>query len=208
MEIQGHAGAVQVELLRQGARCRAGKPFLGHGSVGMVVRHTLEKPVPDHEGGDDGQRQDAHPVSHRHMIKGLLTEVNCESFLSDKASQASGAGSRPDILRSRPRRDRDDGGHMDKDEIRRLYEWIQGRVELHSIGDDLTISFDEPAAGDLAAQGFSTEAVERTIGSSWWREMVTDIVETPEFAEPDDSPEQVLAYAKDVVREYIWKRLY
>jgi hypothetical protein len=38
--------------------------------------------------------------------------------------------------------------------------------------------------------------------------MVTDVVETPEFAEPEDSPEQVLNYAKDVVREYIWKRLY
>ena len=97
---------------------------------------------------------------------------------------------------------------MDKDEIRRLYEWIQGRVRLQSDGDELAIGFDEPTAGDLEAQGFSTEAVERTIGSSWWKEMVIDIVETPEFAEPEDSPEQVLNYAKDVVREYIWKRLY
>lgn len=97
---------------------------------------------------------------------------------------------------------------MDKDEIRRLYEWIQGRVRKHSDGDDLTISFDEPTAGDLAAQGFSTEAVERTIGSSWWKEMVIDIVETPEFAEPEDSPEQILGYARDVVTEYIRKRLY
>jgi hypothetical protein len=131
MDIQGLAGAVQVELLGQGTRCRAGHPFLGHGSVGMVVGHTLKQPVPEHEGGHDGQRHDPHPVSHPDMIKGPPAEVNCESFLSGRPCQASAAGSRSDILRSGPRRDRDDGGHVEKDEIRRLYEWIQGRVRMH-----------------------------------------------------------------------------
>ena len=36
--------------------------------------------------------------------------------------------------------------------------------------------------------------------------MVTDIIETPEMCDPDDSPEQILEYAKDVVAEYIRKR--
>jgi hypothetical protein len=36
--------------------------------------------------------------------------------------------------------------------------------------------------------------------------MVTDIVETPEMCDPEDPPEQVLAYARDVVSEYIRKR--
>ena len=37
--------------------------------------------------------------------------------------------------------------------------------------------------------------------------MVADIIDTPEFAEPDESPEQVLQYARDVVVEYFRKRL-
>ena len=40
----------------------------------------------------------------------------------------------------------------------------------------------------------------------WWDEMVADIVETPDMCAPDDSPQQVLGYAKDVVSEYIRKR--
>ena len=40
----------------------------------------------------------------------------------------------------------------------------------------------------------------------WWDEMVADIVETPAMCEPDDPPEQVLEYARDVVSEYIRKR--
>ena len=96
----------------------------------------------------------------------------------------------------------------DQAEIRRLYEWLQGRVRLHQDDDEPTISYDQPTSEELAAAGFSEELIERTIRASWWSEMVTDVVETPEFAEPEDTPEQVLGYAMDVVREYIWKRLY
>jgi hypothetical protein len=49
MDIQGLAGAVQVELLRQGTRCRAGQPLLRRGGVGMMVGHTLQQTVPHHE---------------------------------------------------------------------------------------------------------------------------------------------------------------
>ena len=38
--------------------------------------------------------------------------------------------------------------------------------------------------------------------------MVTDIIETPDFAEPGESPQQVLQYARDVVKEYVAKRLF
>jgi hypothetical protein len=38
--------------------------------------------------------------------------------------------------------------------------------------------------------------------------MVTDIVETPDYAEPGESSAQVLEYARDVVKEYVAKRLY
>jgi hypothetical protein len=97
---------------------------------------------------------------------------------------------------------------MDRDEITLLSSWLQGRVQLRTDGDEPTISFDQPTAEDFKAQGFGDEAIARTLGASWWKEMVIDIVETPEFAEPEDSPEQILAYARDVVLEYIRKRLF
>jgi len=97
---------------------------------------------------------------------------------------------------------------MEDSEIRRMYEWIQKRVSLAIDGDGIVISFDEPDSGEFTEAGFASEAVELTLHSDWWAEMVTDIVETPDFAEPNESPEQVLGYARDVVKEYIAKRLY
>jgi hypothetical protein len=97
---------------------------------------------------------------------------------------------------------------MESDEIKRMYEWIQSRVTLATDGDGIVIAFDEPGSGDFTEAGFASEAVELTLHSEWWREMVTDIVETPEFAEPGESPEQVLGYAHDVVKEYVAKRLF
>ena len=96
---------------------------------------------------------------------------------------------------------------MDAQEIKRLYEWIQSRVALGD-GDTITITFDEPTADDFAEQGFGDEAVELTLGSAWWSEMATDIIETPDYAEPGESAEQILGYARDVVVEYVRKRLY
>jgi hypothetical protein len=97
---------------------------------------------------------------------------------------------------------------MDDNEIRRMYEWIQGRVNIAMDGEGIAISFDEPGSVDFTEAGFAPEAVELTVHSDWWSEMVTDIVETPEYAEPGESPEQVLGYARDVVKEYVAKRLY
>jgi hypothetical protein len=47
-----------------------------------------------------------------------------------------------------------------------------------------------------------------TLSSDWWTEMVTDIVQTPDYAEPGEGPQQVLEYARDVVKEYVAKRLF
>ncbi len=95
---------------------------------------------------------------------------------------------------------------MEKDEIKKMYEWIQSRVALAE-GDTVAITFDEPTAEDFAAQGFGEEAVALTLGSAWWAEMATDIVETPDYAEPGESAKQILGYARDVVVEYVRKRL-
>ena len=97
---------------------------------------------------------------------------------------------------------------MEADEIKRMYEWIQKRVSLAMDGEGIAISFDEPCPGDFTDAGFDAEAVELTLHSDWWREMVTDIIETPEYAELGESAEQVLGYARDVVKEYVAKRLY
>jgi hypothetical protein len=97
---------------------------------------------------------------------------------------------------------------MDKDEIRRLYEWIQTRVTLDDEGNGIAISFDEPDPDDFSDADFDPELVELTLDSDWWEEMVTDIVETPDYAEPNESADQVLEYARDVVKEYVAKRLF
>ena len=97
---------------------------------------------------------------------------------------------------------------MEESEIRRMYEWIQKRVSLADTTDGIAITFDEPNADDFEEAGFAPDAVDLTLSSDWWSEMVTDIVETPDYAEPGEGPEQVLEYARDVVKEYVAKRLY
>jgi len=97
---------------------------------------------------------------------------------------------------------------METDEIKRMYEWIQGRVTLADATDGIAITFEEPSSEEFSSAGFGPEAVELTLHSDWWSEMVTDIVETPDFAEPGESPEQILQYARDVVKEYVAKRLF
>jgi len=54
--------------------------------------------------------------------------------------------------------------------------------------------------------GLNAEGANQILNIDWWEEMITDIIETPDMCEPDESPEQVLQYAKDVVSEYVRKR--
>ena len=96
---------------------------------------------------------------------------------------------------------------MEKADIKRAYEWIQEQVRLVPSADDPVIAFKAPTAEDFKANGFDDEMATLTLQSRWWPEMVADIIDTPEFAEPDESPEQVLQYARDVVVEYFRKRL-
>ncbi|MHC4660069.1 MAG: hypothetical protein ACYS8W_00145 [Planctomycetota bacterium] len=97
---------------------------------------------------------------------------------------------------------------MERDEIKRMFEWIQKRITLADGTGGVKIDFDIPKAEDFGNAGFGAEAVTLTLEAHWWEDMVADVIETPDFAEPDDSPEQVLQYARDVVSEYIRKRLY
>lgn len=73
-------------------------------------------------------------------------------------------------------------------------------------GDPVTITFQTPLEEEMIAAELNAEGVQRLLRVSWWEEMVEDIVETPDMCDPDDSPEQILEYARDVVSEYIRKR--
>ena len=69
-----------------------------------------------------------------------------------------------------------------------------------------TINFHAPTAEQMVDAGLNAEGAQRILRLPWWEEMVADIVGTPDMCEPDDSPQQVLEYARDVVSEYIRKR--
>ena len=96
---------------------------------------------------------------------------------------------------------------MDADEIRRLILWLQNRVGFEKTGRAIVIKFDEPTQDDFQTAGFDKEIIKLTLQSGWWPEMVTDIVETSDFADPDETSEQIFEYARDVVKEYINKRI-
>jgi len=96
---------------------------------------------------------------------------------------------------------------VEQADIKKMYEWVQGRVRLVEGSEEPVVAFDAPSAEELMAHGFDEEIVVLTLQSKWWPQMVIDIIETPEFAEPDEGPDQVLQYARDVVVEYFRKRL-
>jgi len=97
---------------------------------------------------------------------------------------------------------------MTPDELRAIMGFLQDRVRLKDAeaGGDVAVEFDVPTADEMARAGLDAEGSRQVLDAPWWDEMVTDTVETPDMCDPDDPPEQVLQYAKDVISEYIRKR--
>lgn len=97
---------------------------------------------------------------------------------------------------------------MKRDDLRAIMGFLRGRVRLSdgSPEDGVAIEFEVPEIDSMIAAGLDAEGSRRILGSSWWDEMVEDILDTPDMCDPDESPEQVLAFARDVVSEYIRKR--
>jgi hypothetical protein len=97
---------------------------------------------------------------------------------------------------------------MNTDELREIMDFLRQRVQLEVGGaaDEIAIGFDAPSVADMVAAGLDADGSQSILSAPWWDEMVTDVVETPEMCEPEDTPERVLAYARDVVSEYIRKR--
>jgi hypothetical protein len=97
---------------------------------------------------------------------------------------------------------------MSPDELRAIMEFLRQKVHLMD-GDaegEVGVDFQAPTPDELARAGLNPEGCRQILEAPWWDEMVTDIVETPEMCDPDDPPEQVLEYARDVISEYIRKR--
>lgn len=97
---------------------------------------------------------------------------------------------------------------MTPDQLREIMAYLRDRVRLDAQGADApaAIRFDAPSTEEMIAAGLDAEGCRQILTAPWWEEMIADIVETPEMCDPDDPPEQVLAYAQDVVSEYIRKR--
>jgi hypothetical protein len=91
------------------------------------------------------------------------------------------------------------------DQLRAIVEFLQSRVRLVDRGGR-EITFSPPTAREMTSAGFDDATVARLLSSPWWPEMVDDVIETPDFAEPEARPEVVLGYARDVIGETIGKR--
>ena len=59
----------------------------------------------------------------------------------------------------------------------------------------------------MTGAGLDPAGSKEILNAAWWDEMVKDIIETPDFCDADDPPEQVLLYARDVVMDYLRKRI-
>ncbi len=97
---------------------------------------------------------------------------------------------------------------MTSEELRAIMAYLRERVNLdpQEAETSVVITFHAPQEEEMIGAGLNAEGVKRLLRVSWWEEMVEDIVETPDMCDPDDSPEQILEYARDVVSEYIRKR--
>jgi len=97
---------------------------------------------------------------------------------------------------------------MTPEELRSMMAYLREEVRLgpKETESQIVITFLAPTEEDMIDAGLNAEGVKRLLQAPWWDEMVTDIIETPEYCDPSDSPQQVLLYARDVVSDYIRKR--
>jgi hypothetical protein len=97
---------------------------------------------------------------------------------------------------------------MTPEELRAIMAYLRERVHLGSneAKDPVTIAFHGPIEDEMIGAGLNAKGVKQILSAPWWEEMIADIIETPEYCDPSDSPQLVLGYAKDVVSDYVRKR--
>ena len=94
---------------------------------------------------------------------------------------------------------------MTPEDLRNVMAYLERQVRLAD-EDPRSIAFEMPSEGELLAAKLNPEGVRRLLAAPWLSEMVAEVRETPEFCEPEESSEQLLRYARDVVVEYVRKR--
>lgn len=96
---------------------------------------------------------------------------------------------------------------MTPDDLKKIMSFLKSRVSIGGEKSDSPpqIVFDVPDLDVMTGAGLDREGSKEILDSSWWEDMLADIVETPDFCEADDPPEQVLIYARDVVADYLRK---
>ena len=98
---------------------------------------------------------------------------------------------------------------MTPDDLKEIMSFLRARVSISGDKADspLQIVFDVPDLATMIGVGLDETGSKEILNAAWWGDMVNDIIETPDFCEPDDPPEQVLIYARDVVTDYLRKRI-
>lgn len=94
---------------------------------------------------------------------------------------------------------------MEREDVRKLIEYLEGRVNLVP-GEGRAVAFRGPSAEEMAEGGVHPDAVRQVLEAEWYPEMIEDVVETPQFCSPEETDEDLLQYARDVVGEYVRKR--
>jgi len=95
---------------------------------------------------------------------------------------------------------------MGPDELRAIMGYLESRVGVSAGETGVTITFESPTEHQLVEHGLDADGVRQILTADWWGEMIDDVIETPEFCGPDESPDAILGYARDVITEYIRKR--
>jgi len=98
---------------------------------------------------------------------------------------------------------------MTPDDLKKIISFLKSRISMGGEKPEspIQIVFDVPDLDTMTGAGLDPEGSEEVLNAVWWEEMVNDIIETPDFCEEDDPPEQVLIYAQDVVADYLRKRV-
>jgi hypothetical protein len=98
---------------------------------------------------------------------------------------------------------------MNKETLKQLIGFLKERViiETHSEESHPIIKFNSPSREIMVEAGFEIIDINQILDTEWYGDMVNDIEETPEFSDPDDTHSQILDYAKDVIAEYLMKRV-
>ena len=98
---------------------------------------------------------------------------------------------------------------MTKDDIINMIKFLKDKVNVRRDEPDnkVIVSFKSPTQEEMLNAGINPEAISASLQSSWWEEMITDIIETPDFCDPEAGEDEILEYARDTVYEYVGKRL-